>query len=456
MAGEAVNSPGKVCTWLKEDTLISRHYIVLVNYTENSLVSMEDKTMDKQIWNGLLGIYMDIQKTHPKAMNILDPSYASMNENQHTSFLCGLLNYEYCGQRPFLESFIGMITDNARFADISKVRVTTQDNYIDCLISDGTKAIIIENKVCGAADQNKQLESYIIACQKQRGIPLDNIYVVYLTLSGGSPASGSLSQEDIAKLESRYTERNYNDILQWLQKDVLYACHYHERLLTASIEAYIDRVRRMLGQEDEPLVAEQAQIFLEKHSVKSYKDILKLREQCPQDEHQDVYLEVVNSVLESMLRKNIYLDQDRTSYELKWILRNNPGLLGRNWTGGDFAPFNNSIGYFTLEGIRFVQLWAYYSNTGCRIHLECNEDGIKRGPYCFANAIPDYEQIWDSVFLKEHGFVIHMPGIFYFPYPDFTTDKPITDVARHIEKMIHLMNEAQKRKEQEVLNTRQE
>ena len=128
MAGEAVHSPGKVCTWLKEDTLISRHYIVLVNYTENSLVSMEDKTMDKQIWNGLLGIYMDIQKTHPKAMNILDPSYASMNENQHTSFLCGLLNYEYCGQRPFLESFIGMITDNARFADISKVRVTTQDN----------------------------------------------------------------------------------------------------------------------------------------------------------------------------------------------------------------------------------------------------------------------------------------------------------------------------------------
>ena len=109
-----------------------------------------------------------------------------------------------------------------------------------------------------------------------------------------------------------------------------------------------------------------------------------------------------------------------------------------------------------MEGIRFVQLWAYYSNTGCRIHLECNEDGIKRGPYCFANAIPDYEQIWDSVFLKEHGFVIHMPGIFYFPYPDFTTDKPITDVARHIEKMIHLMNEAQKRKEQEVLNTRQE
>ena len=25
MAGEAVHSPGKVCTWLKEDTLISRH-----------------------------------------------------------------------------------------------------------------------------------------------------------------------------------------------------------------------------------------------------------------------------------------------------------------------------------------------------------------------------------------------------------------------------------------------
>ena len=148
-----------------------------------------------------------------------------------------------------------------------------------------------------------------------------------------------------------------------------------------------------------------------------------------------------------MLRKNIYLDQDRTSYELKWILRNNPGYFGRTWTGGDFAPFDNSIGYFTYGGIRVVQLWAYYSNKGCRIHLQCYEDGIKRGPYCFACDVPGYEQIWDAEYLKEHGFDLSNPGIFYFPYPDFTTDKPITDVARHIEKMIHLMNESQKRKE---------
>lgn len=414
--------------------------------------------MDMQIWNDLLNIYIDNQKTHPKAMNVLDPSFASMNENQHTSFLCGLLNYEYCGRRPFLESFIGMITeDTARFADISKVRVTTQDHYIDCLISDGTQAIIIENKVCGAADQDKQLESYI-ADQEQSGIPSGNIYVVYLTLSGGSPAPYSLSQEDIAKQKSRYTERNYNDILQWLQKDVLYACHYHEKLLTASIEVYIDRVRRMLGQEDEPLVAEKAQIVLEQHSVRSYQDILRLREQCPQDEHQDVYREVVSSVLELMLRKNIYLDQDRTSYELKWILKNNPGYFGRTWTGGDFTPFNNSIGYFTLGGVRHVQLLGHYSSGDCRIHIQCDgEESIKRGPYCLARYITDYEQIWDLEYLQEHGFdLMSDPGVFYFPYPDFTTDKPITDVARHIEKMIHLMNEAQKRKEQEDLNTKQE
>lgn len=313
--------------------------------------------MNNKIWDGLLNIYSENQKIHPRAMNVLDPGFASMNENQHTSFLCALLNYEYCGKRPFLESFISIITDTARFADISKVRVTTQDHYIDCLISDDNMAIIIENKVCGAVDQNKQLETYI-QDQEQRGIQLEHIYVVYLTLAGGSPAASSISKDSIAKMRFRYTERNYNDILQWLQKDVLYACHYHEKLLTASVEIYIDRVRRMLGQEEESFVAEQAQEFLKQNDIFDYQDIQRLREQFPADEHQDVYREVLSSVLELMLRRNIYLDQDRTCYELKWILRNNPGAFGKNWTGGDFAPFNNSIGYFNYGGTRIVQLWG--------------------------------------------------------------------------------------------------
>lgn len=127
----------------------------------------------------------------------------------------------------------------------------------------------------------------------------------------------------------------------------------------------------MLGQEEESLVAKQSQVFLIRHSVVSYQDVKQLREQCPQDEHQDIYREIVSSVLELMLHNNIYLDQNRTSYELKWILRNNPGSFGRTWTGGDFAPFNNSIGYFSYGGNRVVQLWAYYSGNGCRIHLPC-------------------------------------------------------------------------------------
>lgn len=405
--------------------------------------------MGKTFWDGLLNIYFDNQKAHPKPLNVLDPSFASMNENQHTAFLCGLLAYRYCGKRPFLESFIAMITDSAQFDDIDKVEVTTQDHYIDCLISDGKKAIIIENKVCGAVDQNKQLESYIedLEDPKKRGIQFDNIYVVYLTLSGGSPSQSSISEDTIAKLNSedtkrRYTERNYNDILQWLQRDVLSSCHYHEKLLTFSIEIYIDRIRKMLGQEEEPFLAEKAQEFLAGHSLGDYQKIQKLREQCPK-EGQEIYREVLSTVLESMLRKNIYLDQNRTSYELKWILRNNPGLFGRGWAGEDFKPFNNSIGYFTLNGVRVVQLYAYYSGYSCRIHLQCSIDGIIRGPYCFAKDVPDYEKIWDSDFLKEHGFDLNEQGVFYFPYPNFTTEKPITDVARHIKNMIDLMNKAQ-------------
>ena len=204
----------------------------------------------------------------------------------------------------------------------------------------------------------------------------------------------------------------------------------------------------MLGQEEESFVAEQAQKFLDQNDVVDYQDIQRLREQSPADEHQDVYREVLSSVLELMLRRNIYLDQDRTCYELKWILRNNPGAFGKNWTGGNFAPFNNSIGYFNYCGTRIVQLWAYYSGKGCRIHIQCTEDGINRGPYCFANDIPNYDRIWDTGFLNEHGFDLTELGVFRFPYHDFIRDKPITDVARHIEKMIYLLNEAQKRMDQ--------
>ena len=155
--------------------------------------------MDRQFWDELLNLYLEDQKAHPKVMNVL--TYAILNENQHTSFLCGLLNYEYCEGRPFLESFIEMITDSAHFVDIGKVKVTTQDHYVDCLITDGNLSIIIENKVCGAGDQNKQIESYI-SHQMECGVAFDKIYVVYLTNSGGSPASHSLSEEMIKKLGS--------------------------------------------------------------------------------------------------------------------------------------------------------------------------------------------------------------------------------------------------------------
>ena len=144
------------------------------------------------------------------------------------------------------------------------------------------------------------------------------------------------------------------------------------------------------------------------------------------DEHQDVYREVLSSVLELMLRRNIYLDQDRTCYELKWILRNNPGAFGKNWTGGDFAQFSNSSRYFTYGRDRIVELRANYSDKACRIHIVCNVEGIKRGPYFFANDIPDYEYVWDQGVLAEHGFDLTEQGIFRFSYPDFTPDKPIT------------------------------
>jgi hypothetical protein len=152
------------------------------------------------------------------------------------------------------------------FLDIPKVKqvfgnkefkspvFTNERERIDVLIEEPSSfAIIIENKINGAPDQDTQLERYIESVKGQ-GISYDNIYAIYLT-DNGEKTVGECSLTPNAKNYLGYNDEcdmgrfiplNYRyDILPWLEKDVLPNCAYKEELLISALKQYIDYLKKI-------------------------------------------------------------------------------------------------------------------------------------------------------------------------------------------------------------------
>lgn len=119
-------------------------------------------------------------------LNLIDELHA--NENAHTRILLKLLDYEFNQKKVILEDFLNLL--NRKLLDrkipiFDDYKITGQFEFIDGYIwSDSKKvAIIIENKINWACDQNEQIQRYIETA-KQCGIDEKDIFVVYLTDNG--------------------------------------------------------------------------------------------------------------------------------------------------------------------------------------------------------------------------------------------------------------------------------
>ena len=130
----------------------------------------------------------------PYNFNLIDELHA--NENAHTRILLKLLSYNISEEYVFLKSFITMMCEhNPDLAfpstQINKPRIDFNKENIDGLIEEPSKyAIIIENKINWATDQNLQLARYVDTV-KRHGIPNRNIFVIYLTLDGSKKVSSN-------------------------------------------------------------------------------------------------------------------------------------------------------------------------------------------------------------------------------------------------------------------------
>lgn len=179
----------------------------------------------------------------PYHLNVIDELH--INENGHSRILFKLLNFKNeRGEHEMLNSLLEYIRGKRvsdAFDCIKSVKpdITQEKERIDLWVRDKEYAIIFENKVYNASDQEAQLSRYIEKTKKER-YKEESIFVVYLSQSGQEP-----DEQSWGKYKKAFAERYVNlsfryDIRFWLQNCVLPNIRYKDSHLRCAILQYID------------------------------------------------------------------------------------------------------------------------------------------------------------------------------------------------------------------------
>jgi len=160
-----------------------------------------------------------------------------IHENNHSKLLRELLNFK----KDILDSFTKDVL-NIDIVFSEDVEIKALEYYIDILIKDKTNAIIIENKICWAKDQDNQLINYVNTV-KQMGIQYNNIYAVYLTNDGTNKIDYEEDLVDLIGIK-RFIQINYkNDLLMWFKQI--------NKNMTLNLDDYISYLcNYLIGDED--------------------------------------------------------------------------------------------------------------------------------------------------------------------------------------------------------------
>jgi hypothetical protein len=179
----------------------------------------------------------------PFLYNVLEE--VRVNENAHTRLLMRLLKYT-----PALLSFLAWLEKKYttfHSPQIDKPKITAEKHRIDGLIQEEEKyAIIIENKVCGAVEQEGQLGRYIDKC-RELGYDQSDIYILYLFDRPGSyPSLQTWGEYRAEQFDGRYLVLSYEqDITPWL-KSFLARCEETDektKVLREGVAQYLDYLK---------------------------------------------------------------------------------------------------------------------------------------------------------------------------------------------------------------------
>lgn len=195
--------------------------IINLNKEFQEVIMLESEKNYSLIQSFSIKYNKEVQKL-PYRFNIL--SQFKVNENTHSALLQQLFSYKENGSFNALKSFLTFLNkedDEFQFdcAQIINPKITVEQHRIDLLITEkGKYAIIIENKIHYAIEQKSQVERYIEKC-KNLGFNESQIYILYLTGTGGEPSQYSFNKSrDTFVKEKRYLPISfYQHIYKWLK-----------------------------------------------------------------------------------------------------------------------------------------------------------------------------------------------------------------------------------------------
>lgn len=216
----------------------------------------------------------------PYNFNVLDEQCGHIVENSHTNILMKILQYRNRQRYPFFEDFINFIeffdldvkTDSRIvFKREAYYQGINRNGRIDGLIYQKNQfALIVENKVNGAGNQEEQLKTYIEGVLSDNDIfgeslsvpeRKDRVWIIFLTREGAE-VPDAVSLEEMQKCcicdrqdpetgeikGPRYASVNYLDhILPWLKENVQPCVMQKEQGLNTGLLQYIDFLEGMFG-----------------------------------------------------------------------------------------------------------------------------------------------------------------------------------------------------------------
>lgn len=212
-----------------------------------NIISKGDKVLfdnANEFCNSFIDIYNREKLKLPYHVNILDVLWA--NENAHSRIFVELLKQKNGDIYEILGNFTNYLqTLNSNFKlNVTQPTLTYEKDRIDTLLLDKEYALIVENKIHNAIDQESQLARYIEKV-KDKGYKDSDIFVIYLTRDGNKKVadySWQLSDKDYKQdFKDRFIEISYlNNILPWLKESLLPNCRVKDIYLKSTLEQYID------------------------------------------------------------------------------------------------------------------------------------------------------------------------------------------------------------------------
>ena len=194
-----------------------------------------------------------------------------MSENDHTKLLLALLRYQNSnGRYPLLTGFLNRFAKGRdkmiHYQNLSDVSIRFNPRYdegvkhsfMDGLIIFTAKgkriAVIIENKIYDAPDQAGQIRRYITHMTEDERVILDNVWVFYITGTGTKEIDENSyhpnNESEATNIGRRFVALTYyEDILEWLKRDVLELRIYPESL-TSVVRAYVESLEKDIFCED--------------------------------------------------------------------------------------------------------------------------------------------------------------------------------------------------------------